>query len=282
MAVYGISNVVETLRLQRMPYWKIYRTQTDRDAGNVIAAADFENPNLGMEESCARLNDMLRRQTPGKYIMTAFKSPGQSKGGISTDIEVEYTGINNASGIGGTAANANSSAFVVDGIGVVTPENIGEVVEKKFKELEQKKKEEERIRNMEAENKRLKLEARQYESGINRGLLSIGSLVWNMMRGTDAGKEVIGMINEFKKYNGNAAAHTPAPGAATDKPASEYEESNVIEPDEATGRRMASALDTLAENNNELVQQLEMLARVKKENPDLFNEAVDNLKTFAG
>lgn len=282
MAVYGITNIVETVRLHRMPYWKIYRTQTDRDAGNVIACADFENPNLGLEESAARLSEALRRQTPGKYIITAFKSPGQSKGGLSTDVEVEYTGINSATGIG--AVNNNSSSFHMDGIGEVTPQNIGQVIEKKLAELKEKEKEENRVLQLEAENKRLTSELKEYDNGVNKGLLSIGSIVWNMMRGTDAGKEVIGMMSDFKKYSNNVGKnHAPGPSTGgSSNPKEQFEEAEVVEMSDEKAKQMTEALESLSKDNPDMIKQLQMLAKLKQDNPEMFKEAVDNLNVIVG
>jgi|CXWL01.1.fsa_nt_gi hypothetical protein len=281
MAIWGKDNIVETTRIHKCPYWRIYRTQTDKDAGNVVACSDTDNPNLGLEDSADKLRSALSRLTPGRYLMTAYKSASATKGGISTDIEVESNGANaQVAGIG-NSGSGQSGAYI-EGIGMVTIENLGEVVEKKFAMMKAKEAEERRIKSLEEENRTLKAEAREHETGINKGLLSIGSIVWERIRGTAHGKEVIGMFNEIKKAtaekNGSTVTKKDAPDSA-------YATAEVVE--EKVGeagdvpQEMVDALDELAKDNPELIQQLQMMAKLKKEDPEMFKDAIEQLKTVA-
>lgn len=279
MAIWSINNIVESVRFQKTPYWKLFRTQADKEAGNVIASADFSNPNLGMEEALDLLRKALQRQTPGRYILSAYDKPDGKRGGVSSDVEVENNGINTVSGIGAVAAEKATTAYV-EGIGLVSLDNIGDVIDKKIAAIRLKEKEEQRIKNLEEENKRLKTEAREYETGINKGLLSIGSIIWEKMRGTTTGKEVLGMFSDIKKLSND---HQPS--TANGQPSTDNDELGIGSPSGDGGdvpQAMVDALDVLAKDNPQLVTQLQMLAKVKTENPDVFQDAIENLKVIAG
>lgn len=278
MAVYGKENIIEVVRMQKAPYWRLMETIEKRNAGNYIATANFDNPELGLEDSLGHLRKALNVLTPGRYILTAFLKPDAKKSGVDTWIEVETGSAQRDASISGTS----SAEFYLEGIGKVTPENFGSAIEQKFKKMKEEEAEKLRIRNLEEENRRLKAEAREYESGLNRGILSIGSVVWNVMRGTPAGKEVIGMFNDLKKMNTE-----PKPASTVhrqDAAKDQYEAAEVVD-ESISGmaeKQMEEALETLAKDNPELISQLQMLAKLKTENPDMFNDAVDNLKTIAG
>ena len=89
MAIWSVDNIVETVRIHKAPYWTVYRDAVNKNAGNCVACADFDNPNLGIEDSCDKLRQFLKRQTAGRYLMTAYQKPDGKRGGISSDIEVE-------------------------------------------------------------------------------------------------------------------------------------------------------------------------------------------------
>lgn len=280
MAVFGKDNIVEVVRMQKSPYWRVMETVNSRQAGNYIATADFANPELGLEDSLGKLRDVLNKLTPGRYLLTSFYKSDAKKSGVDTWIEIESGNTRDAS-ISGTGSD-----FYLEGIGKVTPENFESAIEQKFKKLKEEENEKLRIKNIEEENRRLKLEMREYDSSMNRGIMSIGAVVWNVMRTTEAGKEVIGMMGEFKKFN--QPKPNPEPQAA-DAPRSAYDEAEIVNDTSISGsangnaeEQMQAALETLAKDNPELIAQLQMMARLKTENPELFNDAVDNLKTIAG
>lgn len=287
MAIYGSHNIVESLRAAKTPYWKLYRSSQDRAAGNYICAADFDNPDLGVEQSCEDLRSMLQKQTPGRYVLTAYKSAKDTKGGLGADIEVENNGHNTAAGSSAISgiSSENKAAFV-EGIGMVTLDNIGEVIEKKIKLEAERKAAEQRIKDIEAENARLKAEARDYDTGLNKGIMAIGAIVWGKIRNTPTGKEVIGMFSEVKKIaNGQPSTATGQPSPDNGHPSSASDQ-RLSDTDAAISGEappeMINALEVLAENNDDLVNQLVMLARVKKENPEVFADAIENLKIIAG
>lgn len=265
--------------MQKAPYWRIIETNEKRQAGNYVATADFENPELGLEDSLGMLRSVLNRLTPGRYILTSFIKSDAKRSGVDTWIEVEGTSSAPAAVSGVT----QPSHTFLDGIGMVTLDNIGEAIEKKFAMEKKKEQEAERIKKLEEENARLKAEAREHETGFNKGVLSIGSIVWNMMRDTPAGKEVIGMMGEFKKMGtepGAAAGSRPASSNGFTE--AEVVDENVSGTDGDVPQGMVDALDVLAKDNPDLVPQLQMLAKVKQDNPDLFQDAIENLKIIAG
>ncbi len=279
MAIYNIHNIVESVRAAKTPYWKIYRTVVDRAAGNYICAADFENPELGIEASCEQLRTMLMMQTPGRYVMTAYRRVSDVKGGLGSDIEIEYKDAISAAKIGATEQQQQA---YVEGIGMVTLDNIGEVIDKKIKLIADKKAEEARIRSLEEDNKRLKEEARENDTGLNKGIMAIGAIVWNQVRSTPLGKEVLGMVSQF-----NSATSEKQPGKSVEVQDKVYSEHSVSNDDSAISGteappEMVNALTDLSENNPELTNQLVMLAKLKKDNPDLFQDAIENLKLIAG
>lgn len=280
MAVLGKENIIEVVRMQKAPYWRVMETVNSRQAGNYIATADFDNPELGIEDSLGKLRNVLNKLTPGRYLLTAFYKTDAKKSGVDTWIEVESGGHAKDATISGTGAD-----FYLEGIGKVTADNFEQAIEQKFKKLKDEENEKLRIKNIEEENRRMKLEMREYDSSMNRGIMSIGAVVWNVMRTTEAGKEVIGMMGDFKKFNQDAKPK-PNPQPA-DAPRSAYDEAVIVD-DSISGAggnaeaQMEAALETLAKDNPELISQLQLLAKLKSENPDLFNDAVDNLKTIAG
>jgi len=275
MAIYKIHNIVESVRAARCPFWKVYRSVVDRSAGNYICSADFDNPELGIEASCEHLRNMLKMQTPGRYVLAAYKRNTDNKGGLGADIEIEYEDNNiKIAAIG----NTEPAVKYIDGIGAVTLDNIDEVIDKKIKLNAAKQAEEARIKAMEAENARLKDELRENETGLNKGIMAIGSIVWGKVRGTPLGQEVIGMFSQIKK----------ATAEQESKVVNMHEHTNTdtvdasISGTEDAPPEMINALTDLSNNNPDLVNQLVMLAKVKKEQPDLFKDAIENLKLIAG
>lgn len=280
MAVYGKDNIIEVVRMQKAPYWRIIETIEKRNAGNYVATANFENPELGLESSLSDLRRVLNLLTPGRYILTSFYKNDVKKSGVDTWIEVESGSAMKDASISGTGA----AEFYLEGIGKVTPENFESAIEAKFKKMKEEEAEKLRIKNLQDENTRLKAELREHNNGIDRGMISIGSVVWQVMRGTEAGKEVIGMFNELKKMNSHGTKPQPQ---KQDAPKSSYEEAEVVDESisgnsSVAEKQMEEALETLAKDNPELISQLQMMAKLKTENPDMFNDAVENLKTIAG
>lgn len=278
MAIRGRDNVIELLRMQKTPYWKLAQTAQARSAGNYVATADFTNPDLGIEASLDALRTTLDRLTSGRYVLVAFQSAENTKrGGVDTDIEIESGGIAAISGI------AAQPKLILDGIGEVTPENFNNVIEQKFKAMRAQEKEEQRIKDLEAENKRLKAEASEYSSGVNKGLYSIGALIWEQVRQTKGGRELAGMIGQAM----GAAARSEKP--QNDRPAAAMTEAST-QPgaEDATGesrcvRALSSMLDGKEEDpaaQNELADQLELLAQVKKNNPALLEQGLNFIKNM--
>ncbi|TWI80528.1 hypothetical protein IQ13_3206 [Lacibacter cauensis] len=282
MAIYGKDNVLEMVRQMKAPYWKISESKTAKEQGNFVAKSDFEIENLGLEASLQDLRGCLNRLTPGMYYLTASTKPGISKGIIDCTFEVERSGQTMA-GIGSTTEPAGKPLYL-DGIGEVTPENFTQAIEQKFKlmteEAERKKKEQELIE----ENKRLKAELAEKESGINGGLYSIGTMFWPQLKKSEFAKDLMKTVAGIGLMPG-APKTTAAAAAAPQAPSSVGSTETVEDAATNTQERIAAALsDMLGEQaddpaaQQQLAEQLELLARTKKNDPDTYSMGLDYLK----
>lgn len=276
--------MLEMVRQMKAPYWKISESKAAKEQGNYVAKSDFEIDNLGLEASLQDLRSTLNRLTPGMYFLTAAVKPGISKGIIDCTFEVERSGQTMA-GIGSTTETAAKPLYL-DGIGEVTPDNFTQAIERKFQlmqeEAERKKKEKE----LEDENKRLKAELAEKESGINGGLYSIGTMFWPQLKKSEFAKDLM------KTVAGIGLMPSPGVGkTTTSAPAAQQTPSSVGSTETAedaatnTQERIAAALsDMLGEQGDDpaaqqqLAEQLELLARTKKNDPDTYSMGLDYLK----
>ncbi|RTL56239.1 MAG: hypothetical protein EKK37_17350 [Sphingobacteriales bacterium] len=272
MAIQGKANVLEMVRMMKAPYWRIYETRDKAQNGQPIATANEEHENMGIDDSVNMLTTTLNRLTAGQYVFKAYEKPADKRARVDSMIEIESGRDVSISGTG------NAVSFAIEGFGNVTPANFEQAIEFKHQKLQEKLKEEERIKKLEEENKNLKKQVNEYESGYNNGIRGIGAVVWSVMRNTPAGKEIMGMAGHFMKQARNNAAASP--GAQPKKEEGEFTDAVVV--DEAMSaeahKRMEAALESLAEDNEELIQQLEALAKMKKEDPEMFQQAVGMLQ----
>lgn len=278
MAILGKENVLEMVRQMKSPYWKISENKQAKEQGNYVAKADFENATLGLEEGIDTLRNAMNRLTPGQYFFTAAKSPGISKGITDCIIEIQRDG-SNVAGIGNTGAY--SKPLYLDGIGEVTAENFEQAIEAKFKKMQDEADRKRKEHELADENKRLKTELAEKESGINGGLYSIGAMFWPQLKKSDVAKDMIktvagmGMIPAEKKEtdSNQGASYSPPPG-----------ELEGADPQSRIAAALGAMLGDDAENiakQNELAEQLELLARVKKENPEMLDTGLEYLKSMA-
>lgn len=272
MAIFGKSSIIEHVRSMGFVYWRIYQSAQDKNAGNYVASADFNNPNLGPEASMDALNLSLGRLTAGQYLLSCYEKPGQSKGGINTYIEVESNGSAAVSGIG---AVQPASTFFLEGIGAVTPENFESAVEQKMQKMMDQQREKDRVVALEKELVELKKEKRENEGGFQRGIMTIGSVLYGTISKSPAGKEFIGMARDlfFQAKAGERSAAATSEGSV--------EEAHVIGSVNNDEERLLGAVEKLSKDNPEFLEQIEMLAKLKETDPDTFNQAVDGLKNFS-
>lgn len=277
MAIVGKHNVLELVRMQKAMYWRVYENNNKRSSGNFIDSADFSDSSADLDTSVENLRRCLDKLSTGTYVLVAFTSKDKSKGGIDTLIEIEGLSRNMA-GIGSTGTAAPE--FYVEGIGKVTGENFESAIEKKFELMEAKLKKERELSDLKAENERLKKEQRLNETGYNKGVMTIGSVLYGVMSQTTQGKEFIGMASKamfgLKKQSSSTTTED-----IIDEDSEEYiaGKAAVNGTDDTTDNdeRMIKALEKLSRNNPEILTQLEKLADLKDKDPEMFQSAVGSL-----
>lgn len=270
MPLNGRKNVVDTLRELRLPYWKISESQHALGNGNFIVAFDPEgndvNPNL--DDSMRQLETALNRLTPGTYFMSGKRvAKAEGKNVFAGSISIE-SGTAAIAGIGSTG-----KPMYIGGT-EVTSENLGEVIKAEFEKMQAQLKKEQEEKALREENARLKKELAEKESGITGGLYSIGSLFWDQIKKSPAAKEMIATIagTAFKTNPGEKTA------AAT-----ESSETTALSADfeTRTGTAIAGLLGENADSpevQNELASNLELLAKLKTEQPEVYEQAIEHLK----
>lgn len=258
--------MLEVLRINKTPYWRLYESSNKRTSGNFIDTADFTDADLDVSLSVENLRKALERLSTGTYILTAYTSKDKSKGGIDTVIEVEGS-HSHSSHVAAIGAVTND--FVVEGIGRVTAENFESVLEAKFKAMQEQARKEQELASLKAEVTNLKKQVEENETGFNKGVMGIGSVLYDIVKSTPSGKEFIGMA--AKALFGAKAPSAPATQlAGTDSPSG----AGAGEDDE---NRVTNALERLASNNPDFIGQLEKLAHLKETDPGTFEVAVSSL-----
>lgn len=280
MAILGKQNIIDSLRAAKLVYWRLFENQVKKTAGSFVATADFEKTNLGEEESYNELRSTLNRLTQGKYVLLAYKRP-ETKGGSAFDSEIEIEGTG---GFSSAISGPGAAEFVMEGIGKITPENFEQAIETKMSMLLKKQQEEKDLSDLKAEVVRLKKEADENETGFKRGLLSIGAVLYPVVSKSPAFKEVIGMVSGIVKQipqegNTERLGSTAAPAAAL--PENHIEGDNMeIGGTMVNQEDMLNTLDDLGKDNPDVLQHLQILANLKKNNPAMYNEAVEMAKTL--
>lgn len=265
MAITGKHNVLQLVRMQKAPYWKLYQSDGKRQAGNFINQADFNDSNLDIEASVESLRWTLDTLTTGLYHLTAWTTKDKTKGGIDTTIEIDGNGSRVA------AIGAVDNGFHIDGFGRVTSENFSEAITTKMKAMLEEQRKEQELANLKAENARLQKELNESESGFKKGVISIGSVLYDNIKETPSGKEFIGMAQKVLFGINKASAsqqHTVDAKA-------EVVSTSAGDDDD----RLAAACERLAANNPQWLEQLEKLAKLKENDPGTFEMAVDSLNS---
>lgn len=278
MAILGKENVLEMVRQMKSPYWKISENKAAKEQGNYVAKADFENANLGLEESLDVLRTAMNRLTPGQYFFTAAKSTGVSKGIIDCLIEITRDG-NSVAGIGSVGY---VKPLYLDGIGEVTADNFEQAIEAKFKKMQEEVDKKKREQDLLDENKRLKAELADKESGINGGLYSIGAMIWPQLKKSAVAKDLMKTIAGVGMATAkDAGSHTPPLGEQEGAVSSSPLQGTGADPQERITAALGSLLGDDPENpqsQEELAEQLELLAKTKRQDPDTYNMGLDYLK----
>lgn len=285
MAVEGKENIIESLRAAKLVYWKIFEDVAKKGTGSFVATADFENPNLGEKQSYDELKSALNRLTRGRYIMTAYKT-NTTKGGSAYDSYIETEGNGSVAGIGSTSA----AEFYLEGIGKVTGENFEEAINKKIEMHQAKLQREKEDRELRDRVKQLEAEAKEADSAINKGLMAIGTVLYTQVNKSPAFAEVVSLVSGIAKAaNGSpAAAAQPAQHLGAAQPAENKElPANHVEGDEAeiggvkvNQDELLKTLDELGTNNPDVLDHLKILAKLKKDNPAMYTQAVDMASTL--
>ncbi len=269
MAIVGKHNVLELVRMQKTPYWKLFETANKRTSSNYIDQADFSQPDVDLDVSIENLRRCLDRLSSGSYLLVSYATRDKTKGGIDTMIEIEGIGR----GMSAIGAVGSPGEFYADGIGKVTAENFGEVIEAKFKKMQDDLKRDQEQARLKAENVELKRALREKESGFNKGIMSIGAVAYGWMKDTPAGKEFIGMAK--KAMFGMKAAGDA--NTTEDTEAEVMNDHPGVGSTEDAEDAIVGTLERLSKDNPDLVKQLKKLADLKDKDPDTFKMAVDSL-----
>ena len=270
MAYQGKHNVLELIRTQKTPYWRLYENNNKRSSGNYIDTADFSDASLDVEISRENLRRSLDSLTTGTYVLTAYSTRDKTKGGIDTLIEIEGRSAS-APAISGIGA---APEFYMEGIGKVTPENFESVIEAKFKTMQKKLQDEQELLNLKAKVVALEKQVEENESGFNKGVMSIGAVVYDYVKSTPSGKEFIGLAAKAMFGAKQLAASSDSiPGVGSiDTPSGLGGGSDED--------RVTNALERLSQNNPEFITQLEKLAKLKETDPGTFEVAVGSLESL--
>ena len=261
MAIVGKHNVIELLKIQKTPYWRLYENNNKRTSGNFIDSADFTDATLDVAISAEQLRRTLDMLSTGVYVLTAYTSKDKSKGGIDTLIEIEGRSGGSPSAISGMG----SPEFYMEGIGRVTSDNFEQAIDAKIEKVRQEDKKAADDAAIRKEIAELKKQLSDNESGFQRGVISIGSVLYDVMKDTESGKKVMGLASKvyMATKDTNAVANTNTDVNAV---------GGLSEQDRAD-----SALERLATNNPDFVGQLEKLANLKETDPSTFEMAVSSL-----
>lgn len=283
MAIYLRNNVVSMVRASKCPYWKIYENDQKKTAGNFVASADFEVADLGINAATDDLQIKLGHLSQGRYILTSYEKNDGKRKGLDSWIELEaLAGANQPSAISGVNTPAE---FFMEGIGKVNAENFEDAIEKKMAGmLEKQRKIDEEIA-LRAEVALLRREARENESGFNKGLMSIGAVLYPHVSKTPGFKDLVAVVGTAVAQSNTANINgTAAPAAA--EPGAEELPANHVEGDlcEIGGvhveqARLFGALDKLGANNPEVLKHLELLANLKENDQSMYDMAVSFAET---
>jgi hypothetical protein len=273
MAIYKRNNVVEMVRGSNCPYWKIFEDASKKTAGNYVASADFDVADLGINASCDALQVKLAMLSQGRYILTAYEKNDGKRKGLDSAIELEPAFDSPIAGIGAVAADTK---IYIEGIGNVTPENIGEAMERKFQIMLDKQKEDNRVTALQNRVKELETEARENSSALNRGVMSIGTVLYTAVSKTPAFKEVMGVVGDITKM----AKTEPAPVIGTTEvtdTTNNHVDGDMMEigGTHVNQDRMLAALDKLGANNPHVLDHIESLAALKQNDPDSYQAGLD-------
>lgn len=280
MAIYKRSNVVEMVRAAKCPYWKIFESDQKKTAGNYVCSADWDVADLGINAACEDLVSKLNALSQGRYVLTAYEKNDGKRKGLDSWIELEpLMGASPIAGIGSTGQIDNK--VYIEGIGNVSPDNIGEAIEKKFAIMQEKLRGEAELAALKLEVKTLRAEASQNDAGFNKSLISIGSLLYPIMSKTPAFKEVVGIVGDITKAARSEGASMGVGSTADETPTPEnHVEGDMMEigGTQVNQDRMLAALDKLGANNPDVLLHIETLANTKVNDPDTYQAGLDFLK----
>lgn len=271
MALTSKEAIIYTVRVQNLPHWRIYENEQKKAAGNFVFASSEEG-SKNIETSIADLSRALDLLSSSRYLLRASKtSTGDSRNGIDTALELGFTGNSNAS-----LAGTHPPGFFIEGIGTITPENFESALDSKIKKYRDEEKKAEELHLLKERVKELEAEQKSNDANFKSGIMAIGAFAWPAIKQMPAAKEMLGAIGgilmEVNKSNNVETG--PALSSNENDSIGQVGEANAQE-------RVELALEKLAANNPDFIGQIEMLAKVKDENPDLFEQGIDTLKSMA-
>jgi hypothetical protein len=276
MALKGIESTKAALRATKLVYWRIFENARTKGAGSFIATSNFDDADLTQDESYRDLSEALDRLGGGRYVLMGYKK-NTTHGGAQFESEFEVIPDYNRS----TSTISGTSEFYVEGIGKITPENFLDAVDKKIKDQLQKQQEEKELADLKAKIKQLESDAKENDGTINKGLLAIGTVLYPMVSKSPHFKEVFSMVSGVMKQANNAAAPVANALGSTTTPAAsaaaEHVEGDTCEigGTKVQQDELFKTLDELGTDNPEVLQHLKILAGLKKNNPAMYNEAVE-------
>jgi hypothetical protein len=196
------------------------------------------------------------------YVLTAFTSKDKTKGGIDTIIEIEGAPSQVA------AIGAVNGGFHMDGFGPVTSENFETAIETKMKKMMEEQHRLAELQRLKDENKALKAELQESEGGFKKGIMGIGTILYDNLKDSASGREFIGMAQKvLTAVNGRPQTKLPQP----------VTETAAVGATEVDEDRLTAAMERLAKDNPDFIGQLEKLAGLKETDPATFEMAVDSL-----
>jgi hypothetical protein len=263
-AIVGKDNVLYIVRYNELPYWKIFDNETKKQAGNFIARSKAED-DLSVELSISDLDRALDMLQAGRYVFVASKKFDDKRGGIDTNIEIGVSKGRSDASISGT--DAPKTVYHIAGIGELTPENFESALEAKMKKLLADQKAADELAALKAENQELKAEKANNDVWHRNGLIALGATAWPILKKTPAVAEFMGSIGGLIGMAGGA-------------PAGDVPASTAHAGDEAvsgTGNEqeeIAVAVESLADGNPHIARDLAMLAKLRRENPELYSQGL--------
>ncbi len=262
-AIRGKENIIYVVRNADARWWKIFDTDIKRKAGSP-AIEVYGGDDLSLDASIDQLMNGLDRLTPGRYVFCAMRKKGSTRPDVDIDIEMSDFAQNKTPAISGTAV----SGFYMEGIGQVTPENFETAIETKIKKFQEEERKAKELEDLKEKIKTLEAEKSANDNVFRNGILGLGTTLWPMVKKMPEAVEVINVIGGL--MGGNASSSRSGTGGT--------ETQQIGNTADNEQQRFESAIEGLSKDNPNVVEEIEMLAKLKANNPDMYAQGLDFIK----